>query len=123
MGTSGKAPKYKALKIRLLFICSRNLWRSRTAEHIFKNHGEVDVRSAGTSAQARIRVQAAHLEWAELVLVMENKHKKYILDQFPHVARQREIWVLDIPDEYEFLDPELVEMLEKVVEEVLDFED
>ncbi|MEO1652659.1 MAG: phosphotyrosine protein phosphatase [Bacteroidota bacterium] len=104
---------------QVLFICSRNQWRSRTAEEIFKNHPEVAVRSAGTSSTARIRVNAKLLEWADTVFVMERAHKKILQARFPEILTEKEVLVLDIPDEYAFMDPELVEMLEGVMEEYL----
>lgn len=69
--------------LRLLFICSRNQWRSRTAEEVFKNRPGVDVRSAGTSPQARIRVNEGHVLWADWVFVMEKRHAEILRDRFP----------------------------------------
>ncbi|MBC8039317.1 MAG: protein tyrosine phosphatase, partial [Opitutaceae bacterium] len=48
------------MKTKLLFLCSRNQWRSPTAEALFKNHARYDARSAGTENGARIKVTACH---------------------------------------------------------------
>ncbi|MET1077780.1 MAG: phosphotyrosine protein phosphatase [Pseudomonas sp.] len=97
--------------LRLLFICSRNQWRSPTAEQVWRRHPGLSVRSAGTSASARRRVGIADLEWADIVLVMESSHKGRLLAEFPAAMRDKPVHVLDIPDEYQYMDPELVEQL------------
>jgi len=56
---------------RLLFICSRNRWRSPTAEALFDGVDGWEARSAGTEAGARVKVTAGHLGWADVIFVME----------------------------------------------------
>lgn len=99
----------------LLFLCSRNQWRSRTAETLFRKRQDITVRSAGTVAKARIRVNAGLLKWADVVFVMERKHRSYILTHFPGETKYLDIEVLDIPDEYKYMDKELIAELEDVV--------
>lgn len=101
-------------RLNLLFICSRNQWRSPTAEAIF-NTTPHRARSAGTAASARIRASRQHLEWADLVFVMEYKHRDQLILLFGAVARDRHIIVLDIPDEYGYMDEELISMLQQSV--------
>jgi predicted protein tyrosine phosphatase len=105
--------------IRLLFLCSRNQWRSPTAEKVYQNESRVEVRSAGVSASARCRVSEKLLRWADLVIVMEHEHKQRLREQFPELVRELRIEVLDIPDDYEFMDPELVVMVRERVEPLL----
>ncbi|MBB5192233.1 putative protein tyrosine phosphatase [Silvimonas terrae] len=99
----------------LLFICSRNQWRSPTAEQIWRRTPGVNVRSAGTSPSARRRVSAADLRWADLVFVMEHQHKTRLKADFAAELVGKTIHVLDIPDEYQYMDPELIELLESAV--------
>jgi predicted protein tyrosine phosphatase len=94
--------------MNLLFICSRNQWRSPTAEAIFKNDPRHTARSAGTSKSARIVVNESMLRWADIVFVMEKRHRQILLERF---ETDKEIVVLNIPDEYQFMDAELVEMI------------
>lgn len=101
--------------LRILFICSQNKWRSRTAEHVFRNKAGWTVRSAGTDRAARVRLNANHVSWAEVIFVMEDKHKKRLKQHFRPQLKEQEIIVLDIPDEYQYLDPELIEILESSV--------
>ncbi len=100
--------------MNLLFICSRNKWRSRTAETIFKDRPGFQVRSAGTEPSARIKVNQKMIDWAEMIFVMEKKHKQRLQQKFAFDP-DAEIIVLDIPDEYQYMDSELVEMLENSV--------
>lgn len=100
----------------LLFICSRNQWRSLTAETIFRKRDDIAVKSAGTVAKARVRVNSGLLKWADVVFVMEKKHRTYLLSRFPGETKYLELEVLDIPDEYRYMDEDLVAELEDVVE-------
>ena len=97
--------------MNLLFVCSRNQWRSPTAEAIFKNHHEHQVQSAGTEPSARIKITEKLINWADLVFVMEKKHKQRLQQRFADVITDKEIIILDIPDDYQFMDEELVELL------------
>lgn len=106
--------------MNLLFICSRNQWRSLTAETIYRNTSGIDVRSAGTEPVARIRVSAKLIQWADIVFVMEQKHKSRIKQDFPDDIKGKDIIVLDIPDEYRYMDEELVDMLRDSVGSYLD---
>jgi len=95
--------------MNILFICSRNQWRSPTAERVWRNHPGVNVRSAGTSRNARRTVSEADIVWADLILVMEDRHKDRLKAQFRQHGRHMNLHVLDIPDDYRFMDPDLVE--------------
>ena len=97
---------------KVLFICSRNRWRSLTAEKIFDRADGVQARSAGTEPGARIRVTAGHLSWADLIFVMEKKHLRRLQDKFPEAIVGKKVICLHIADDYEFMQPELVDLLE-----------
>ena len=106
--------------MRLLFVCSRNQWRSPTAEAIYRNDPRVEVLSAGVSASARRRVTQSMLQWADLVLVMESEHKQRLRESFPEAMREARVVVLDIPDDYHFMEPELVTMISERVEPLIE---
>lgn len=101
--------------MNILFICSRNKWRSRTAETIFNNNGKHAIRSAGTENSARIKLNQKMLDWADLIFLMEKKHANRMHQKFVVDASKKEIIILDIPDDYEYMDEELVEILEESV--------
>jgi predicted protein tyrosine phosphatase len=106
-------------RLNVLFVCSRNQWRSPTAEKLWRNHPALAVRSAGTSPNARHQVSAQDLQWAQAILVMEEKHKSRLIAEYARLVESKPIHVLDIPDEYQYMDPELVEELERTVGAVL----
>ncbi|MCS7466423.1 protein tyrosine phosphatase [Stieleria sp. ICT_E10.1] len=100
-----------ANRINVLFVCSKNQWRSPTAEAVYRDDPRVSVRSRGTAKSARQTIHAADLAWADLVLVMEDKHRHRLLADFPGDTKYLPIQVLHIPDDYQFMDPELVELI------------
>lgn len=97
--------------MNILFVCSRNQWRSRTAEDLFKNNDQHQVRSAGTAPSARVRISEKLLQWADLILVMEKRHKQILYEKFNLLLPQKEVIILNIPDEYDYMDAELVATL------------
>jgi predicted protein tyrosine phosphatase len=108
--------------IKLLFICSRNKWRSLTAEKIFNGVNDYDVRSAGTEVNARIKVTDGHIGWADIIFVMEKKHLRRIRDKFGDRMDNKKMICLDIPDDYGYMDAELIELLKCRVSEYIDID-
>lgn len=106
-------------EINLLFICSRNQWRSPTAEKIYKNKPMINARSAGTSPNARRCVSAADIQWADIIFVMETKHKSKILVDYPGESKQKKIVVMGIEDNYQYMDEELVKEISYCVDAVI----
>ena len=108
-----------ATRLAVLFVCSRNQWRSPTAEQVWRRHPRVSARSAGTSASARRVVSAADIAWADVIVVMEHAHKKRLMADHRDALAGKVLHVLDIPDDYRFMDPELVELLDAPVATLL----
>jgi len=100
---------------KLLFVCSRNRWRSPTAEKIFHDVDGIQARSAGTETGARIKVTAGHIGWGDIVFVMEKKHLRRLQEKFADELAGRRVICLNIPDDFQFMQPELVSLLESVV--------
>lgn len=107
--------------MNILFVCSRNKWRSPTGESIYKNYTGVNVKSAGTEPSARIKLNAAMVAWADFIFVMEKKHKQRIQQKFAHAINHQQIIVLDIEDNYQYMDPELIEEIKTKVDPYLSF--
>ncbi len=105
--------------IKLLFVCSRNRIRSLTAERIFSDVPGVKVRSAGTQPDARIIVTEGHLGWADIVFLMEKSHLNRLRLKYPEALRSRRVIVLHIPDDYEFMEEDLVHELQSKVSQHL----
>jgi len=100
---------------RLLFICSQNRLRSPTAEHVFATYPGVETLSAGLNAGADVPLSDELLRWADLVFVMEKRHREKLAREFRKALGGARVICLDIPDIYEYMDPELVALLEKRV--------
>ena len=101
--------------LKLLFICSRNRWRSPTVEKIFAGVDGHKTRSAGTETGARIKVTAGHIGWADIVFVMEKKHLRRLREKFPDELTDKRVVCLSIPDDYQFMQPELITLLQSLV--------
>jgi predicted protein tyrosine phosphatase len=100
-------------------VCSQNRLRSSTAEQIFQSWPEVEVASAGLDASAEKPVTPELLQWAHTIFVMEKSHRNKLMKKFkPHLT-DKQIICLDIPDEYEYMDPQLVKLLQVKVSRYL----
>jgi len=96
---------------RLLFICSQNRLRSPTAEQIFATYPNVETASAGTDNDADVSVTPELIEWADIIFVMEKTHRNKISKKFRPYLNGKRLICLDIPDDFEFMDPALVALL------------
>lgn len=104
----------------IVFICSANLQRSKTAEDYFaQTNTNFLFSSAGTNITYCQKVGSnpiTHelLEEADLIVVMEHKHQKQIKSLYGHTFSSK-IKVLNIPDRYKYYQKELIELLEERV--------
>jgi len=99
-------------KTKLLFICSGNFDRSPTAADIFKNSRVYEAKSAGTHANAEVKVSQELLDWADMIFVMserDDKHLSFLKSNFHITGKQ--VYDLGIPDEYSRSDPKLISLL------------
>ena len=97
--------------MNVLFVCSRNQWRSRTAETVFRDDQNHKFRSAGTENEARIKINENLVNWADLIFVMEKRHKQRMQEKFGSLLDDKKIIILEIADDYRYMDPELIESL------------
>ncbi len=97
--------------MKILFVCSRNRRRSLTAEKLFDGVPGLQARSAGTQPEARIVVTEGHLGWADLVVCMEKSHLNRLRRKFPEAMQSTRAVCLHIPDDYEFMQSELIDEL------------
>lgn len=97
--------------IRVLFVCSRNRLRSPTAEQVFAGMPGVETASAGLAPDAEQALDADLLAWATLVLVMEKTHLRRLKQRFARQLQGKRVACLDIPDNYAFMQEELVALL------------
>ena len=97
--------------MNILFVCSQNRLRSPTAENVFSNYPGYSVRSAGLDKSAIVSISTEDIEWSEIIFVMEQEHKNKLMKRFGKICSNKKIVVLGIPDEYEYMDPTLINEL------------
>lgn len=100
---------------KILFICNYNRFRSPTAQKIFSDSPHLEVKSAGIFPHAIVQVSEELLEWADIIFVMEYSQTKYINKHFIGISERRPVICLNIEDEYNYMDPELVDLLKQRV--------
>ena len=101
--------------MRLLFVCARNRLRSPTAERVFAAVPGVEAESAGVASDAETLVTPELVAWADVVFVMELAHWTRLVRSFPAALRGKRVVCLDVPDDYEYMAPELVQILRERV--------
>ncbi|KAK0331465.1 hypothetical protein LTR94_028823 [Friedmanniomyces endolithicus] len=106
--------KGKAMK-HVLFICSRNRLRSPTAEQVFAGWPNVEVASAGLAPDAEEVLTGEMVEEADIIFVMEKQHRAKLAKRFRPQLSRAKVVCLDIPDDYAFMQPELVSLLKTKV--------
>jgi predicted protein tyrosine phosphatase len=103
---NNNAPKQK-----LLFLCNQNRSRSPTAEMVFSENPQLEVKSAGVDNDASVPVNRELLEWADIIFVMEKRQRSIIHKKFKDIYRNKRIVCLYIPDDSEYMDTDLVQLL------------
>jgi len=98
-----------------LFVCALNKKRSVTAERLYQTDARLEVRSAGVRFEAKQRVTESDLKWADAVYVMEHDHKLWISMRYDELELPP-IGVLDIPDRFAAMDPELQTILRSLLD-------
>jgi len=105
-------------KKKLLFICTINRMRSATAHKIFEEDERFEVLSCGTDKTANTFISAELLNWADSILVMETHHRNYIRKHFPEVYKNKRIVCMYIPDDYDYMQLELIAILRNTLEDL-----
>jgi len=96
---------------RVLFLCSRHRLRSPTAAAVFSAWPDMEVDSAGLADDADTPLCAEQVEWADLIAVMEPTHRRRLQSRYGPRLRGKRVVCLDIPDRYDYMQPELVGLL------------
>ncbi|MBI5072335.1 phosphotyrosine protein phosphatase [Candidatus Woesearchaeota archaeon] len=100
----------------ILFICNQNKNRSKAAEEIFKQRW--NTKSAGLYNENQVTEQT--LQWADLIIVMEEQQRKELGKRFPKMYLMKRILSLNIPDIYSYEQEELKQILEEKMEEIME---
>src|ERR1017187_7695247 len=102
---------------KLLFICSENRMRSLTAEKMYDGFPGYEVKSAGTETSARIPVTQEHIDWADMIFVMEPEHLERLQLEYGGLLSGKKIICLNIPDIYRYMEPALIDELKAALRE------
>ena len=100
---------------RILFVCTENRLRSAAAEVVFSRYDGIEAIGAGTNPDAATPVSGDLIEWADVVLVMEDIHKRRLTQRFPELLKDKKLGVLGLADIYDFMEPVLVDLLQRKV--------
>ncbi len=99
----------------ILFICTQNRLRSPTAEQVFADWPGIETASAGLGHEAGTPVSPEVLAWADLIFVMEKAHRNRLAKRFRAHLNGKRVICLEIPDDYDFMDPVLIQLLKQKV--------
>jgi predicted protein tyrosine phosphatase len=105
----------QGIMIKLLFVCSENRLRSPTGEEVFSAYPGVEAIGCGTNSDAETPLSGDLVEWADVILVMEKSHKNKVSKKYGDLIKNKKLVCLDIPDNYDRMQPELVRILENRV--------
>ena len=101
--------------MNLLFVCSENRLRSPTAEEVFSEYDGVNAIGCGTNLDAETPLSGDLIEWADVIFVMEKSHKNKVSKKYKELLQSKKLACLDIPDNYDRMQPELVQLLKNKV--------
>ncbi len=101
--------------MNLLLVCSENRLRSPTGEEVFSGYEGINAIGAGTNKDAATPVSGDLIEWADIIFVMERTHRNKVSKKFRPLLKEKRLICLDIPDNYDRMDPVLVRILESKV--------
>jgi predicted protein tyrosine phosphatase len=106
---------------KILMVCTGNRDRSPTAAMLLAEMcAPVWVASAGTEPWATNPLTSELLQEADVVCVMEEAHRRFILSRFGE-SHGAKVIVLDIPDNYICWEMELIQLLKPKLRAVLGF--
>ena len=105
--------------LKILFVCGHGMRRSATAERIFWDAPHIEAKSGGILESSRRRIRSIDIQWADLVIVMDRKTLNSLERAYPLSLQDKVVRVLNITDDYEFMDEELISILKQSVGQIL----
>lgn len=99
---------YQGTDKKVLFVCSAGILRSATAARIYAH--KYNTRCAGSESYALIPVTADLLLWADEVVFINEENYKSVSGRFDLDSFDAVITTLNIPDEYDHMNPELIDI-------------
>lgn len=105
--------------MNILFVCSANKLRSPTAEAVFDGRHGIVARSASTNSDAPWPIEPDLIEWADVIFAMETYHVNTVRRRFRTHLKGKQLICLDIPDDYDYMDPALVQLLHTKIDRLI----
>lgn len=113
------ANPYQGEDKKVVFVCSMGILRSATASRIYGT--KYNTRSAGTWPDALIPLSESLIQWADQIVFVNKENYEQSLTRFEYdeglvLTIQDKAVVLNIPDNYEHMHPELIKAFEEQYE-------
>lgn len=103
----------------ILFVCGKARKRSPTAAAVAAEQFGFQTDFAGLSADADERVTPEHLAWADVIAVMEKSQLSRLKRQMASELKGKRLVCLDIPDTFDVMQAELVQLLQARLRRIL----
>ncbi len=103
------------MRKNMLFVCEKNGPRSKTAEVLFFENMDINPKSAGLTPDSEQRLSHPRIRWADIVFVMDQPEADAVRAKFAKSLADKPLVVLDIPDDFIYLQQPLVALLQKRV--------
>lgn len=94
----------------ILFVCSQAKLRSRTAAIVCKNASN-STKYCGTDADADVPITQELVDWADVIILMEQHHRNKVRRKFKGQSHKMQVW--GIEDKYDFMDDVLCHIINR----------
>ncbi|WP_254436783.1 low molecular weight protein tyrosine phosphatase family protein [Ruegeria arenilitoris] len=107
----------------VLFICGKARMRSPTAADVVGEWPGYSTDFAGISRDADEMISSEQVEWADMIFVMDRRQKKRLSEKFGHLIKDTKVIILGIPDQFDYMAPDLVDLIVVKLRPILDVQD
>lgn len=96
---------------KVLTVCSAGLLRSATLAHLLTKEYGYNTRNCGTvEAYALIPISEVLCRWADEIIFVNQENYEMVKNELEIMDMLHKVKVLNIPDIYNFNDPELIKI-------------
>lgn len=95
-------------KRRVLFVCTQNKVRSLTAEHLYRERPDLEVKSCGTATFAKNQLSDELMNWAEVIFTFDDTQMEVIEKRFGKEVFKKNVICLGLPDIFTYKSDALV---------------
>jgi predicted protein tyrosine phosphatase len=103
----------------VLFICGKARMRSPTAADMVASWHGFETDFTGLSKDADELLSSEHLDWADIIVVMEKRQKSKLSSQFGAQLAAKRVVALGVADKYDYMEPALQEILHQKLRKIL----